>query len=127
MVTIATFTTPQDAHLLRMHLEACGITAYLQDENLVQMDLLISNAVGGVRVQVADEDVAEARAILLNDKGVSDEADTVKCPKCGSTAVENERFSRRLALVTFIFLGFPLLFFRRKLRCSSCLHTWKAQ
>jgi len=68
--TIATFSKPEDAHLLRMRLNAGGIEAFVQDENMVQMDWLLSNAVGGVRVQVADEDAKAARDYLANDKGV---------------------------------------------------------
>lgn len=64
MTTIATFNKPEDAHLLRMRLEAGGIPAFIQDENIVQINWLVANAVGGVRVQVADEDVAAARELL---------------------------------------------------------------
>ena len=44
MTTIATFNKPEEAHLLRMRLEAGGIAAFLQDENLVQIDWLLANA-----------------------------------------------------------------------------------
>lgn len=64
MTTLATFNKPEEAHLLRMRLEAGGIPAFIQDENLVQIDWLLANAVGGARVQVADEDVAAAREFL---------------------------------------------------------------
>ena len=62
MTTIAIINKPEDAHLLRMRLEAGGIAAFLLDENVTQMkwDLLT----GGVRVQVGDEDVAAARELL---------------------------------------------------------------
>ena len=72
MTTIATFTKPEDAHLLRMRIEAGGIPAFIQDENLVQIDWLLANAIGGVRVQVADEDVAAARALLATQDAESD-------------------------------------------------------
>jgi hypothetical protein len=70
MTTIATFTKPENAHLLRMRLESFGIEAFIQDENLIQMDILYSNAIGGVRVQVADEDAEAARKLLAEDAGV---------------------------------------------------------
>ena len=75
MITVATFTKPEEAHLLRMRLENAGIKAYIQDENLVQMDLLYSNAVGGVRVQVADEDLDAVKELLSTDKGVEQTPD----------------------------------------------------
>lgn len=64
MTTIATFNKPEEAHLLRMRIEAGGFHAFIQDENLVQIDWLLANAVGGVRVQVADEDVAAVHDLL---------------------------------------------------------------
>jgi hypothetical protein len=38
MITVATFSKPEEAHLLRMRLEAGGVTAFVQDEYMVQMD-----------------------------------------------------------------------------------------
>ena len=63
MVTIATFTKPEEAHLLRMRLADAGVAAYLRDENTIQWEWA-SNAFGGVRVDVADEDTDAARAVL---------------------------------------------------------------
>jgi hypothetical protein len=125
MTTIATFTLPPDAHLLQMRLGSVGIEAFVQDENFVQMDMLYSNVVGGVRVQVADEDVPAVREFLAGDAGLSPEAGELRCPKCGSTAIETERFSKRFAFLTMMLLMIPLLFFRRRLRCAHCLHTWR--
>ncbi len=72
MTTIATFNKPEEAHLLRMRLEAGGIEAFLLDENLVQVDWLLANAIGGVRVQVNDEDVAAAGALLEAQDSAAD-------------------------------------------------------
>ena len=63
MTTIATFNKPEDAHLLRMRLEAGGIAAFLIDENVAQLGR--SFMTDGVRVQVADEDVAATRELLV--------------------------------------------------------------
>ena len=64
MITVASFSKPEEAHLLRLRLEAGGVPAFVQDENMVQMDWMYSNAIGGVRVQIAEEDVARAKEIL---------------------------------------------------------------
>jgi hypothetical protein len=68
MTTIATFNQPTDAHLLRMRLESAGIEAFVQDENLIQTTFI--SAAGGVRVQVADEDVSAVRKFLAEDVGI---------------------------------------------------------
>ncbi len=56
MVIVATFSKPEEAHLLRMRLEAGGIRSFIRDENTIQMDWFYSNALGGVRVEVAEAD-----------------------------------------------------------------------
>jgi len=50
--------------LLRMRLEDAGVPAYIRDENTIQMDWLYCNALGGVRVDVCDEDLDAAKAVL---------------------------------------------------------------
>ena len=125
MTTIATFTKPEEAHLVKMRLEAAGIEAVILDENVIQIDMLFSNAMGGVRLQVADEAVADAREFLAADVAAPAAPRAERCPKCGSTVIASERFSRRLAYLSLLLLGIPFLFFRRRNRCESCLHTWK--
>jgi hypothetical protein len=64
MRTLATFSHPDQAHLLRMRLEGCGIVAHVRDENMVALDWLASLAIGGVKVDVADEDYEQVRLVL---------------------------------------------------------------
>lgn len=68
MRTLAAFGHPDQAHLLRMRLESCGIAAHVRDENMVALDWLASLAIGGVKVDVADEDYATALEILEEGK-----------------------------------------------------------
>jgi len=74
MIVVATFSKPEEAHLLRMRLEAGGINAFIRDENTIQMDWLYSNALGGVRVEVAEEDEAAARELLADQGSGNDSA-----------------------------------------------------
>jgi hypothetical protein len=60
MTTIATFTTPEDAHLFRMCLGSQGIEGFLLDEYFVQLFWYYSNTIGGVRVGVDDADAEAA-------------------------------------------------------------------
>jgi hypothetical protein len=71
MRTQASFGKPEEAHLLRARLEGSGIAAYVRDENIVTADWLYSRAVGGVKVDVADEDFAAASDLLKHDLGES--------------------------------------------------------
>ena len=111
MKTIATFSKPEEAHLFRTRLEAAGIPAYVQDEHFIQMDWLYSNAIGGVRVQIADEDVEAAREFLANDspQRAPDAVDVV-CPNCGSNDTAPDELPRRISFLSLLLFSFPLLF-----------------
>lgn len=60
MKTIATFPTPEEAHLFRAFLGSQGVEAFVDDEHFVQLFWFYSNAVGGVRVTVSSSDVDDA-------------------------------------------------------------------
>lgn len=125
MRTIATFSKPEEAHLLRLRLEAGGVAAFLQDENLVQMNWLYSNVIGGVRVQIAEEDVDRAREILAEPPVDPTPLEMPPCPKCHSTATAPDELPRRLSFLTLLLAGFPFLYSTTRWRCSACNHAWK--
>ena len=124
LITVASFSKPEEAHLLRMRLEAGGVPAYVQNENLIQMDWLYSNLLGGVEVQIAEEDAERAREIV-ND--VPEEAlpgDRPVCPSCSSLNTAPDELPRRLSFASFIVIGFPLLFGKHRWKCADCGKTW---
>ncbi|MEZ6056606.1 MAG: hypothetical protein R3C01_07865 [Planctomycetaceae bacterium] len=53
-----------DADVIRLELEDAGIPSWLADVNTVQMDWLLGNAIGNIKVQVASRDAVAARAIV---------------------------------------------------------------
>jgi Putative prokaryotic signal transducing protein len=67
MRTVAAFSKVEEAHLLRASLEGNGIAAFVRDEFTVAANPLYANAIGGVKVEVADEDFDRAREILALD------------------------------------------------------------
>jgi hypothetical protein len=66
-VTVATFTNSFNAHLLKGRLEAEGIPAYIKDEHTVGVNPLYDVALGGIKLQVAEEQETEARRILAEN------------------------------------------------------------
>ncbi len=64
MKQIASFTKADEAEMLRSFLEGSGIEATIRDDYTVTADWGLSNAVGGVKVDVADEDAERALALL---------------------------------------------------------------
>src|SRR5260370_17361888 len=64
LVTVGTFWSPVEANLARNRLEAAGMQAFLVSEESVSMAWHLTNAFGGVKLQVGDGDAEEAQAIL---------------------------------------------------------------
>lgn len=126
MKTIATFSKPEEAHLFRLRLEAADIPAYVADEHFVQMYWLYSNVIGGVRVQIADEDVEPAREFLAADSPQPcPDAVDVMCPSCGSSGTAPDEWPRRLAYFTLLVVHFPVLIGRHRWRCGACDHVFR--
>lgn len=72
-VTVLTSIYPQDLYIIKGRLESEGIQCFLKDELTVQAYNLYSNAVGGVKLQVLEEDVEKARGILAELGYIKDE------------------------------------------------------
>ena len=81
MKTLATLSLPAEAHLLAARLESAGIRVVLRDDTTIQTDWLLSNAIGGIKVEVADEDYEAACEIAALPPT---EAGILVCPKCSS-------------------------------------------
>src|SRR5437868_15471041 len=59
LVTVATFLSPPEAHLLRERLEAEGIEAFVDDE--ISTNTFALNFTGGTKVDVDRKDLTRAR------------------------------------------------------------------
>jgi hypothetical protein len=61
---IARYLIPLDAVLMQGCMEASGIPAVLADAHLMQADLLLAPALGGVRILVPGPHVQAAQAVI---------------------------------------------------------------
>ena len=117
MKIVSTYREAHLAHLARGRLEAHGIQAVVSDEHLVNTNWVLSNAVGGVKVQVSDGDLAQALEVL----NVAAEHEGECCPECGSQSV-SRRYSTWSLLPS---LAFQLpVFFGRRWSCADCGGRW---
>lgn len=66
LVTVASFNTAPEAHILRGRLEEEGLRVVVADEDTVNMAWHYAQAIGGVKVQVAPEDADRARAVIAD-------------------------------------------------------------
>jgi hypothetical protein len=63
-VTIKSFLTPTEANLMQSYLGAEDIYSFLKDEHSVVMQPYLANAMGGVKLQVREEDAERAIEVL---------------------------------------------------------------
>jgi XTP/dITP diphosphohydrolase len=66
LVTIRRFRDLPAAHIALSKLESAGITCELADDEMVRMDWFYSNMIGGVRLQVAEDEVEDAKQVLAD-------------------------------------------------------------
>ncbi|MCI0535995.1 MAG: DUF2007 domain-containing protein [Verrucomicrobiales bacterium] len=130
LVTIRQFRDLPEALLVKGILDSAGISCNLDDENIIRMDWFISNALGGIKLRVREEDVEPAVALLNQDTPAAFNVDGVgeynqpSCPYCKSMEVSFQGLKRRVAYTT-AFLGVPLPLTRRGWKCDSCGHEWQ--
>ena len=103
MTTICHFRVAEDAYLFRAFLITRGIDAHVLDEHIVQVAWYYSNAIGGVRVVVHDDDALEANDITHEYfKELRAEPQQIATPRVWPVVM----------LLSF-FLGVPALIFGR--------------
>ncbi|WP_179343220.1 putative signal transducing protein [Winogradskyella ursingii] len=125
-VTIARFQYSSEAQIIKGRLEADGIQVFLKDNITIDTDPLVSNAIGGIKLNVRAEDEKEAREILKSIKAyaVDDEGTPIICPNCGKNEVEMYSTIDNLKSFLSFLLGlitFTLPFHTRyKYVCENC-------
>ena len=137
LITVASFSFPTEAYLASAKLEAEGIWSFVADDHIVTTDWLLSNAVGGVKIQVCEPDIKEAIEILRDEEQKSQDtaSQAEKCPNCGSTNIQYQTFNMPFVFavwfVTFLIVtsnyggGFTFPFMKRKWKCKTCGYQWK--
>lgn len=113
---IGSFEYAADVQIIKSKLESEGIPVFLRDENTLNADPLISNAIGGVKLLVYSKDSDKAveiyneiRAYAIDSKG-----NPIVCPNCKAT--KSETYYERKSLFHKLFPFFE----RRKYKCLSC-------
>ncbi|MCP4547505.1 MAG: DUF2007 domain-containing protein [bacterium] len=129
-VAVQAYSQPLEADIARSALEAAGIPATVADTNLVNMNWLFSNAVGGVKLLVPESYAEEARAVLTGEADIQTEApaelpDLNVCPECGGSNTIDTRRGRRWTFLTWLLAGVPLFYPPKGFRCRDCGSVWR--
>jgi Zn finger protein HypA/HybF involved in hydrogenase expression len=125
-ITVNAYNNYVDAHIAKGVLEEQGITCWLQDENTVTIDPILTNAVGGIKVMVAKEEAQRAWDILQALK--KEKQLDVVCPKCGSHNIELVSTPRKainwLTAISTFFLGDYAMAVDKVHHCFDCKHEF---
>ena len=114
LVTIERFTSPWEAHIARGLLESEGIPASLADEHQIWANWQMSQAFGGVKLQVPVSNQAHALDVLAarrnGDYESALEAELQfppnSCPKCSSSDIRTLRsLTSTLVVIASFFLA----------------------
>lgn len=135
IVVYETFIDPIKANIVKGLLESYDIECFLADENMVTLNAMYSQAIGGVKLNVFEKDIDRINALLKaensNSESISDEKEEVGmiCPNCNSHNVGyggsvKKKFSVWTALFFSLLSMYP--FYQKKaFHCFDCDHEFK--
>ena len=114
--TLGAFAYPADVQIIKGKLESEGISVFLKDEKTLLSDPLISDAIGGVKLQVYSKDKERALEIYneVRNYAMDNEGNPITCPNC--KAQKSEVFYSRKNIFYRLFPFFE----PRKYRCTEC-------
>jgi rubredoxin len=139
IVVFETYYNPIEANIIKSRLIDSGVQCFLSDENMITINPLYTQALGGIKLHLFEKDVNIARSILQdedvqialgeatvnvpesqNDDIQSDQV----CPNCGSSNVgyvqaTKKRFSILTMIVSILLLVYPFAA-KKTNHCFDC-------
>jgi DNA-directed RNA polymerase subunit RPC12/RpoP len=99
------------AHIAMGRLEEDGFNCWLKDENTVTIDPILTNAVGGIKLMVAETEAQKAFELLKQLQ--REHKATTACPKCNSHNIEVVSTPRKAsnwasAVIGFLFTSYAM-------------------
>jgi len=119
--TIAAFDYTAEAQVMKGKFMSHGIEVFLKDEHTLDTDPLISQAIGGVKLQVRGKDREEAIALYneLREYEVDRKGNRIICPNCGGNRVLIAPPKKSIRYLLFPF------FEPARYQCSECNEIFK--
>ncbi|MGE5428898.1 MAG: DUF2007 domain-containing protein [Methylococcaceae bacterium] len=135
IVVYQTFTDPVNAHIVKGLLDSNGIECFISDENIVTVNLLYCQAVGGVKLNVFEKDIPRINSLLNagitnEETETEDKADnSITCPQCHSHNVAyggsvKRKFGLWNMILPFLLMVYPFTM-RKAYHCFDCDHEFR--
>lgn len=134
-INIISLTYPQEAYMAKSILESEGIEVLLQDEFTVLVNGFYSNAIGGIKLLIPEDDKEKALEVLIHSKYINPPEEKTPrkeifplknkeiCPYCNSHEVTVSKQGGISFVVSYL-LGFPLPFIKKAYYCFDCEKEW---
>jgi DNA-directed RNA polymerase subunit RPC12/RpoP len=103
-VPVAVYNNYIDANIMLGRLQEDGIDCWLKDENIVTIDPLLTNAVGGIKLMVEENERMKALQWLWDIN--KEKKAGLSCPKCNSHNLEYVSTPRKPGNWISVLLGF---------------------
>jgi len=134
--TIKSFSDTFDANIVKARLESEGIECYLEHESVVNIAWMSSDAIGGLKLKVNENDYERAMNIINSgidfneaDEFVQDEDvethNGKRCPVCNSQAIIETVYPKVLSFFFSLFGFVSEKSYIKKDNCSNCGNKWK--
>lgn len=121
-ITVRTYDNYIAANLMLQRLEEEHIRAYLQDEYTVTIDPILTNAIGGIKLMIYEDQVSRALELIAGFEHTYRQA--VACPRCGSTNVHYVTQSTNpvnwITAITSWLFGNYAVAIKQVYRCFDC-------
>jgi len=125
-VVLNSYNTYIDAHIAKGVLETEGIPVWLNDENTITVNPILTNAVGGIKIMVNRDDAQRAWDILEQLR--KEQKTIIACPKCGSNNTDLVSTPRKAsnwltAITTYLFSSYAVALDKVH-HCFDCSHEF---
>lgn len=119
---LAVFEYSTEAQVAKAKLDSEDIRTMLMDEKTIDSDPLISQAIGGVKLLVHNNDLEKAATIYneIREYTKDENGNNIHCSKCNSTKILVADLQRK----NIFFMLFPF-FESKKLICNDCKTIFK--
>jgi hypothetical protein len=130
LVTVEQYRDLAEAQVAKGVLDSAGIPCCLRDENAVRLEWVWSNLLGGVRLQVNEQDREAAQAVLSQPIPEQIQLDgdipydQPHCPRCGSLEIHYQAIHERAGLASII-LFVPIPIPKQAWICEECGAQWR--
>jgi|TARA_B110000879_G_scaffold187751_1_gene249900 hypothetical protein len=86
-----------------------------------------SNTIGGVKLEVKENEVEQAMQIKRdsNDLSINYSESKLKCQHYGSGNIAGKKFNGKLSPVLWAVIGIPITIFSSKYHCYDCHKDYK--